>query len=592
MSTYATRSLFVPSPTTHPLSILAAILPPFAYYCALFLLPPLPSNVPPTLRGLLTVLKFSLAAVSFYTFAVLPLHYHYPGSAILTYQLGLVGWYGAGRVLDVFFLSWPRVPRRIVLPPHAPGKREAGKGLGKGEKEVIRHPYPAGANETWNFEPHPSGLFTPERAWWALDLMISMRGIGWDFASADVRHDTHPWQPPSSAQLRRAFFKLLPILIGCLGTIRKLHPPVSSEELNPSINDLNAPAKVAFVATTGVALYALFDFGYTLASALALPVLADVVHGQALAEARKGREGRKRRQSGAKKRGRVDALRLQSQAGLGGSTGTETETETETDDDDVPHRAVAPNHSLSLRNVDFFPLLNPAGFTEATTVRRFWSFAWHRLFGRFFGIYGILPFTYVAYLVEDLWEGKLWDAERSRARREVWPAYHADPVRSLQRGRADWAKVLGAFTASGVIHAVSERAALGGRVAVPPTNVWVEKGRMVGMGHEVRSSAAEQGGVGGVLAWLTPTRLVPPVSGAGEFGFFALNGVAVVVEGAVARYVMRRRRRSNGGQGYTMWYDLPVAVAWTLTVLLYTGQLFVEGWIRSGISRELGLIMD
>jgi hypothetical protein len=192
--------------------------------------------------------------------------------------------------------------------------------------------------------------------------------------------------------------------------------------------------------------------------------------------------------------------------------------------------------------------------------------------------------------MEDLWEGKLNDPKRKQARREIWPAYHPDPMRALERGRADWAKVLGAFTASGFIHAVSERTALGGRIAVPVTNIWLERAHARGMGHELRAHPSLA--ALGIFKW-SPLQFVPPISGAGEFSFFFLNGVAVVVEGAVARYVEKTRKRSSAdGKYFGMWYDRPISIVWTLTVLLFTGQAFVEGWIRSGISREIGLVLS
>ncbi|KAJ1028600.1 hypothetical protein NDA16_001766 [Ustilago loliicola] len=499
----------------------------------------------------------------------MPFKYYYPGSAVLTYQLGLVGWYGASRVLDVFFLSYPRIPRRIFIAP-ASNKQPEGKRPG------IVHPYTSAKNEEWKTEPLPKKVISFERAWWALDLMISMRGIGWDFASADVRHDSHPWQPPSSAQLRRAFFKLFPILVGCTWTIHHLHPKQLSS-VNPSILDLDPLRRILLVAATGISLYTLFDFGYTLTSAVALPIM----HDAAAPSSSSSQPGRvKQGQKGG------DRLKQLRSAKQGGEESEETETETD-DESSSAYQARALQHQqLSLRNIDFFPLLNPAGFTQATTVRRFWSYAWHRLFGRPFGVYGILPFTYVAYLLQDLREGKLNDPKRKQARREIWPSYHPDPMRALERGRADWAKVLGAFTASGIIHAVSERAALGGRVAVPITNIWLSRDHAKGMGHELRREPA--------LAFrLSPLQFVPPISGAGEFSFFFLNGVAVVVEGAVAKYVeKKRKRKSTDGKYYSMWYDRPVSFAWTLSVLLFTGQAFVEGWIRSGISKEIGLVMS
>uniref|UniRef100_V5GP08 Wax synthase domain-containing protein n=2 Tax=Kalmanozyma brasiliensis (strain GHG001) TaxID=1365824 RepID=V5GP08_KALBG len=535
---------------------------------ALFLLPPLSSkSFSVTIRRAASAARTVLAAISVYTFASLPFKYYYPGSAVLTYQLGLVGFYGASRVLDVFFLSYPRIPRRIFI--------ATSSKTPEGKRANITHPYSAAKNEEWKTEPLPKQVLSFERAWWALDLMISMRGIGWDFASADVRHDSHPWQPPSSAQLRRAFFKLFPILVGCTWIIHHMHPKHMSA-VSPSILDLDPVRRVLFVAATGISLYTMFDFGYTLTSAVALPILHDAsgpashLQPKALKQANKG--------------GRVGALRS--------GKGEESEAETETEDESpAAFQARTQQHEqLSLRNVDFFPLLNPAGFTQATTVRRFWSYAWHRLFGRPFGVYGILPFTYVAYLLQDLVEGKLNDPKRKQARREIWPSYHPDPMRALERGRADWAKVLGAFTASGIIHAVSERAALGGRIAVPVTNIWLDRNHAKGMGHELRNLPSLAG-----TGWfrLSPLQFVPPISGAGEFSFFFLNGVAVVIEGAVAKYVEKyRKSKSADGKYYSMWYDRYVSIAWTLSVLLFTGQAFVEGWIRSGISKEIGLVMS
>ncbi|SJX61822.1 uncharacterized protein SRS1_12806 [Sporisorium reilianum f. sp. reilianum] len=573
-TSHATHHLFVPSPTARPLPIWAAVVPPLTYYIALFLLPPLSSRTfSRSIRRAVSVARTALAVVSLYTFAALPFKYYYPGSAILTYQLGLVGFYGASRVLDIFFLSYPRIPKRIFI-------ATAATKTPDNQRAAIVHPYTSGRNEEWKTEPLPKKLVSFERAWWALDLMISMRGIGWDFASADVRHDSHPWQPPSSAQLRRAFFKLFPILVGCTWVIHHLHPKHVST-VNPSILDLDPARRLLFVAATGISLYTLFDFGYTLTSAVALPILHDAA-GPA-----------SHLQSKAVKKVQGGGSRIKQLRGTEkGGEDSETETDVENEDEaSAAYQARTLQHEqLSLRNIDFFPLLNPAGFTKATTVRRFWSYAWHRLFGRPFGVYGILPFTYAAYLLQDLLEGKLNDPKRRQARKEIWPSYHPDPMRALERGRADWAKVLGAFTASGIIHAVSERAALGGRIAVPVTNIWLNRDHAKGMGHELRRSSAIAGT--GIYRF-SPLQVVPPISGAGEFSFSFLNGVAVVLEGAVARYVEKqRKRKSADGKYYSMWYDNYISVAWTLTVLLFTGQAFVEGWIRSGISKEIGLIMS
>ncbi|CEH16671.1 hypothetical protein CBOM_06599 [Ceraceosorus bombacis] len=103
-----------------------------------------------------------------------------------------------------------------------------------------------------------------------------MRGIGWDYATPDVRHDRHPWQPPSTRQLQRAIFKLLPFLALSLATLRWLVQTARarSQDLeHTSIASLPAYQRFQFVLATGISLYALFDFGYTFVSALGMPFL-------------------------------------------------------------------------------------------------------------------------------------------------------------------------------------------------------------------------------------------------------------------------------------------------------------------------------
>lgn len=114
----------------------------------------------------------------------------------------------------------------------------------------------------------------------------------------------------------------------------------------------------------------------------------------------------------------------------------------------------------------------------------------------------------------------------------------------LPKGTHDWAKVMGAFCASGLVHAISERAALGGRVALPENNLWLQSGWQ-GAASSRPHLRATEGLVGretSGTSW-SFSRIVPPISGAGEFTFFFLNGVAVLIEGAVWAFVKKQRRR-------------------------------------------------
>ncbi|PWN31605.1 uncharacterized protein FA14DRAFT_192691 [Meira miltonrushii] len=619
---------FRPLKESSPIPVWGALLPPLTYFLALSLLPPF-ENISKTKGITLSMVKFALAITSIISFAILPFWFHVPGSAILTYQLGLIGCFGAGRAFDLFILSHPRVPKRLAVydskTANTQHKVELEKPSGKlypNEKQ----------NEQWNFKPHPTGIRS--RLWWALDLMISMRGVGWDFATPDVRHDTNPWQRPSRRQLKRAIFKLGPVLAVTLISLRMMITYIDLQVNSKFHEDMVELAGIGklpiglrplFVACTGISLYALFDFGYTIASALALPVLQSI------------------------------ASLVQT-----GSINREND-------------AV-----ISAHNIDFFPLLNPLGLRAIRSVRSFWSKAWHRLFHRAFLIYGIIPFRnlairleYFVICIKNRLQNKPLPQHPFRHGKPS-PALYADPGRTLRKGEGDWGKVLGAFIASGVIHAISERAALGGRTTLPNIHLF----------H--LSSKSKIGS-----DTFTLGRALPPFSGSGELSFFVLNGLAVIIETAIGRMVLAYRRsqyraknpikrdeireqssiekasspQRNATQyllgqsastlsirptlGATTFlgrrttykkdlpqdtsdqtdseeevkrsgelavkdeerraeknskkddipqealsrpYDIYIQIAWTLTVLLTTGELFTEGWIASGVVNEITMV--
>lgn len=581
---------FVPAPGSISIPLYGALLPPLTYYIALFLLSePRPSKLD-------VVHKYLFAGTSAVSFLGLPFQYYVPGSATFSYQLGLIGCFGAARVIDIFFLSRPRVPTRIRVPQPGVGIRTPIEGHEHAEDEEERNGtvYPHTDNLTWSTEPLPMTI--PARLWWALDLMISMRGIGWNFASADVRHDISPWQPPSRRQIRRALLQILPALGTAMFISRVLlatylhgveHQAASPLHLSHSVVEIPPHYRPLFVLATGVSLYSLFDAGYTLVSAMMLPAM----------------------------------------------------------------KVVTKEAGSDLHNVDFFPLLNPHKLTEITSVRSFWSKAWHRLFHRAFLIFGILPFQNLALFLFPRPNAKI-----------LSPRAHPDPGRLLPKGTHDWAKVLGAFFASGMIHAISERAALGGRLALPANNLWLQAGwsrhHLAGLNLQSNKGLAGADHPG---RW-SVSRIVPPFSGGGEFTFFMLNGIAVLIEGAFYQFIIAQRKKaalssrkeksqsnvgSSGDVGsssalertalaarravakvagsanaseedeieelvkhpgtppsevvtpqqkvkddssretFTRSYDRYVGLVWAVIVLLWSGEAFVSGWVTSGLSNEL-----
>lgn len=134
---------FQPIPGSKPLTISAALAPPVVYCAyhgapflayllpvlmrillclyhlsiplvlALVLLPPC-NDASPQTRKAISVVRNTLAITASILFARLPLCYHVPWSAGLTYILSLTGWYGASRVIDLFFISGRHtIPRRV-----------------------------------------------------------------------------------------------------------------------------------------------------------------------------------------------------------------------------------------------------------------------------------------------------------------------------------------------------------------------------------------------------------------------------------------------------------------------------------------------
>ena len=125
----------------------------------------------------------------------------------------------------------------------------------------------------------------------------------------------------------------------------------------------------------------------------------------------------------------------------------------------------------------------------------------------------------------------------------VWPGEWLERklLRKTPDQRADIGKVLGGFASSAFVHSFSVRCVLGGR--------WSDA--------------------------------------KGEAIFFALNGIAVVLEGAVQRVIMKQRRKS-GIQ--SMWYDDYVGRLWWISVLLFTGRNFARGWTKAGLVREMAFM--
>lgn len=422
-----------PLPGTTPLTFEAMICPPLIYYLALLFLPPAP---PPTLDTVtIKVLRNSLAFLAAFLFVRLPLAYHVPQSIGLTYQLGLVGLYGGARVVDAFFISpyvFGHIPRRVVYKHetrvHTPVverlrdlKTSSSRSLsassghmtpasiipkdqstssttstsdknalddatltdllhrhliaGPPSKPVLEHTIP---EDGW---PHTFA----DRASWALELELSMRGVGFTWTTADVRHTRKTWLPTVHNRLHSIGVHAVPILAVCFAVVRTVYLRYGLEDVDAALWDkLDLPGggenlfdvrlpyfvQIALTGCLGAFLMAAFSFAHSAGAVLLAPL--------------------------------------------------------------APHPLA------------YFPPLYTLRIWEVRSVREFWSYGWHRLFARFFLVYGI-------------WPGE-WVERKIMGKRDDEPA--------------DVGKVLGGFVSSAFCHSFAARGVLGG-------DWWLARGETV-----------------------------------------------------------------------------------------------------------------
>lgn len=549
LTTTQPRPSLHPIPGTKPLTLEAAICPPLVYYLALLFLPPIDSLA-------LKFLRTILALIACFLFFRLPLAYHVPQSIGLTYQLGLVGLYGGLRVLDAFFISafwFGNVPRRVTYlhyaRPETPAHESRNDDVVQerewtdgGVKDPYRHqerandrktgsrassPTPAESIEpgskTQTMNGRSNGFVDPsapraaststshlksdsrpvnlrrrsttaetasyflsktltgpkpipvyetakteggwprtflDRASWALELELSMRGQGFTWTTADVRHTRRTWIPTVTNRVHSIFMHVLPIQLGAWYIISTVYMKYLASTLEQENYNPFATATQQSVAYKIHRQGELFD---------TLPIPTQLALAVAL------------------------GAFLMSAFSLGHSIFA------------ILLRPLSP-HPLA-----FFPPLYTTRVWSLTSVRAFWSFGWHRLFARPFLVWGIWPGEWLERTVL----GKTADQP------------------------ADVGKVIGAFGSSALVHASSVRCVLAGR--------WTDA--------------------------------------AGEMRFFLLNGVAVVVEGAVQRLVKMVRRKM--GWREKMWYDAWIGRVWWISAVVWSGREFARGWVKSGLVREM-----
>ncbi|KAL8673320.1 MAG: hypothetical protein Q9168_002244 [Polycauliona sp. 1 TL-2023] len=275
----ATRPDLKPIPGTIPLTPLSAILPPLIYYLALVLLPPFQDQS--HYQPLITSIRSSLALVAGFLFFQLPLKYHVPFSIGLTYQLALVGLYGGCRVLDAFFISpylFNHIPRRVKY-HHQPRSETPGarhnRALSNSYFNLhFLQPRKAAVTEiATTDEGLPESW--PDRASWALELELAMRGAGFTWTSADVRHTKKTWTPSAWGRVHSIILHVLPVLSVSLATIRYIYVRDLQIQGGPSslpFDELSFPKQMLLTAALGGFLMTAFSLGHSVFAIVLAPL--------------------------------------------------------------------------------------------------------------------------------------------------------------------------------------------------------------------------------------------------------------------------------------------------------------------------------
>ncbi|KAL1310747.1 hypothetical protein AAFC00_000999 [Neodothiora populina] len=305
---------------TVPLTLEAIICPPLIYYIALLFLPPAPPRAVES--HTIKALRNIFALLSGFLFFRLPLAYHFPQSIGLNYQLSLVGLYGGCRVLDAFFISpyvFGHIPRRVTYThqprPDMPMIQEVYESVDEtrkdGDQAMIAKKQVAASDMIENvrqgaqavqrsrrrsslsqatqaisqtiagpsmqpvLETATSDDDWPhsflDRASWALELELSMRGVGFTWTTADVRHSVRKtWLPTVHNRVHSIFVHVVPILATCFLIIRSTYlgyleePNVASGEL-PDLFDekLSLSRQLLLTAALGAFLMAAFSFAHS-----------------------------------------------------------------------------------------------------------------------------------------------------------------------------------------------------------------------------------------------------------------------------------------------------------------------------------------
>ncbi|EME38425.1 hypothetical protein DOTSEDRAFT_39429 [Dothistroma septosporum NZE10] len=144
-------------------------------------------------------------------------------------------------------------------------------------KKLLDGPRPIPVDEIAVTEDgYPHGF--ADRAAWALELEVSMRGVGFTWTTADVRHTKKTWLPTPQNRLHSILVHVGPVILVAWGIIKttyinRLAP--SSDRASPSsspFDELSLPEQYVLTAALGAFLMAAFSLGHSMFAIVCAPL--------------------------------------------------------------------------------------------------------------------------------------------------------------------------------------------------------------------------------------------------------------------------------------------------------------------------------
>ena len=109
-----------------------------------------------------------------------------------------------------------------------------------------------------------------DRMSWALELELSMRGAGFTWTSADVRHTRRTWRPSVQDRVHSILVHVVPVLLLCWAVIRDVWVHYISHGMG--FDDMPLVVQLALTGALGAFLMSAFSLGHSLFAIVLAPL--------------------------------------------------------------------------------------------------------------------------------------------------------------------------------------------------------------------------------------------------------------------------------------------------------------------------------